>query len=172
MNILTQYTRRCLRRNRVRTLVTVIGIILSVALFTAVAEGAVSGLQYLVDVAKAEAGSYHAMYDEISQDQLEELRSQEGVEQVVTLDGLGWALAGDASQVYPYLRISAMSEDFCELVSVRLLEGRMPENSRELIISNRAAASTGADLRVGQRLRFRLGQRETLEGQPPGEHNP
>ena len=39
MNILTKYTLRCLKKNRVRTLVTIIGIILSVSLFTAVSEG-------------------------------------------------------------------------------------------------------------------------------------
>ncbi len=171
MNILTQYTRRCLRRNRVRTLVTVIGIVLSVALFTAVAEGAASGRQYLIDVATADVGAYHAMYDEISGAELDELRTLDGVDQIATLDGLGWALVGGENQVYPYLRISAMSENFTDLVSVRILEGRMPENDRELIISDRAAASTGAELRVGQRLSLDLGRRETTDGLPLGEHN-
>ena len=171
MSILTSYTLRCLRKNRVRTLVTLIGIVLSVALFTAVAEGAASGRQYLIDVATADVGAYHAMYDEISGAELEELRSLDGVDQIATLDGLGWAMVSDSTQVYPYLRVSAMSENFRELVSVRILEGRMPENDRELIISDRAAASTGAELRVGQRLTLDLGRRETTDGLPLGEHN-
>ena len=172
MNILTQYTRRCLGKNRVRTLVTVIGIILSVALFTAVAEGAASGRQYLVDVATADVGAYHGMYDEISDEELSELRGQEGLAELATLDGVGWAMVSDSTQVYPYLRISAMSENFRDLVSVRILEGRLPENENEIIISDRASASTGAELRVGQRLSLDLGQRETLDGLPLGEHNP
>ena len=171
MSILTNYTLRCLRKNRVRTLVTIIGIVLSVALFTAVAEGAASGRQYLIDVATADVGAYHAMYDEISEGELDELRSLDGVDRIATLDGLGWARVGDKTQVYPYLRISAMSENFTDLVSVRILEGRMPENDRELIISDRAAASTGAEFRVGQRLTLDLGRRETTDGLALGEHN-
>ncbi|MBQ3355963.1 MAG: ABC transporter permease [Oscillospiraceae bacterium] len=172
MNILTSYTRRCLKQNRVRTLVTIIGIILSVALFTAVAEGVWSGRQYLVDVAKASTGAYHAMYDEVSDPELAELRSMDEVERTTTLDGIGWALAGDASHVYPYLRISSMSENFTELVSVRLLEGRMPENDHELLISDRTVPSTGTEIRVGQTLHLTVGQRETLDGLSLGEHNP
>ena len=172
MNILTQYTRRCLRQNRVRTLVTVIGIVLSVALFTAVAEGAWSGRQYLVDVAEASVGSYHGMYDGLSDAELADLKAQKDVDQLATLDGVGWALAGDPDRVFPYLRISSMGEGFTDLVAVRLLEGRMPENDRELIISDRAAPSTGAKLEVGQTLRLAVGQRETLDGLPLGEHNP
>lgn len=48
MNVFHRYTRQALRKNRSRTWVTIVGIILSVALFTAVTEGAYSGVQYLV----------------------------------------------------------------------------------------------------------------------------
>ena len=101
MNILTSYTLRCLRKNRVRTVVTLVGIVLSVALFTAVAEGAASGRQYLIDVAEASVGPYHAMYDELSDAELAELKAQEGVDRLSTLDSVGWALAGDPDQVFP-----------------------------------------------------------------------
>ena len=48
MNVFHRYTRQALRKNRSRTWVTIVGIILSVALFTAMTEGAYSGVQYLV----------------------------------------------------------------------------------------------------------------------------
>ena len=48
MNVFHRYTRRSLRLSPARTLVTVIGIVLSMSLFTAVIEGAYSGLQYLI----------------------------------------------------------------------------------------------------------------------------
>ena len=38
MNVFHRYTRQALRKNRSRTWVTIVGIILSVALFTAVTE--------------------------------------------------------------------------------------------------------------------------------------
>ena len=45
MNVFHRYTRRSLRLSPARTLVTIIGIVLSMSLFTAVIEGAYSGLQ-------------------------------------------------------------------------------------------------------------------------------
>ena len=48
MNVFHRYTRQALRENRSRTWVTIVGIILSVALFTAVTEGAYSGVRYLI----------------------------------------------------------------------------------------------------------------------------
>lgn len=48
MNVFHRFTRQSLRKNRSRTWVTIVGIVLSVAMFTAVTEGAYSGVRYLV----------------------------------------------------------------------------------------------------------------------------
>ena len=171
MNILTHYTLRCLKQNRVRTLVTIIGIILSVSLFTAVAEGAYSGQQYLMNVAIANEGGYYGMYDEISDAELADLQSQKEVEQIATLDGIGWTLVGNSSSWTPYLRIRSMSDNFTDLVVLEILEGRMPQNDRELLISDRASACTGGELAVGQTLTLSVGQRVDKNGKPLGERN-
>ncbi|MBQ1410386.1 MAG: ABC transporter permease [Oscillospiraceae bacterium] len=163
MSILTHFTLRCLKQNRVRTLVTIVGIILSVALFTAVAEGAYSGWRFLLDFTSASQGSYHGLYYECSDAELAELRAQDGVHEVASLDGVGWALVG-TSPYQPYLRISSMSENLTDLLPIRLVEGRMPQNDHELLISNRAAEGIGADLAVGQQLTLRVGQRESTDG--------
>ena len=47
MSIFTKLTQRYLSKNKTRTIVTLIGIIVSMALFTAVIEGAYSGYQFL-----------------------------------------------------------------------------------------------------------------------------
>lgn len=48
MNIFHKFTWRSLRKNRVRSIVTVVGIMLSMAMFTAVIEAAYSGLAFLL----------------------------------------------------------------------------------------------------------------------------
>ncbi len=159
MNILTKYTLRCLRKNKVRTLVTIIGILLSVSLFTAVAEGAYSGQQYLLNVAKAEVGSYHGMYTGLSDEELQALSEEDEVRDLRTLDAVGWAVIAPENDMFPYLRIYSMSDNLTDLLSVNLLKGRMPENENEILISNRAAASTGADIAVGQTLTLQVGRR-------------
>ena len=62
MSILGKYTIRSMKCNKLRTLVTVIGIMLSVSMFTAVTESIASGQQYMVNVVKEQTGSFHAYY--------------------------------------------------------------------------------------------------------------
>lgn len=169
MSILTSYTRRCLKQNKVRTLVTIIGIILSVSLFTAVAEGAVSGQQYLIDVELAENGSYHGYYEGLSDAELAELKAQPELTAIATLTDVGWALVGDASRDEPYLRIASMSAGFPDLVTLRIKEGRMPQNAQELLIADNSYV-TGAELRVGDQLRLTVGRRVTTDGLPLGDY--
>ena len=165
MSILTKYTLRCLKQNRVRTLVTVIGIVLSVALFTAVSEGAYSGQQYLLNVIKASAGIFHGQYRELSAEQLAELRGDASVKQVETIDTAGFALLAPERDE-PFLVIGSMSKGLPDLVPIRLKEGRMPENDRELLISEDAQAKLGISFQVGQTLTLNVGQRcETSSGE-------
>lgn len=171
MNILTSYTLRCLKQNRVRTLVTLIGIILSVALFTAVAEGAYSGQQYLIRVTTAENGSYHGVYEGLSDRELEALKAEPSLTRLSTLTDVGWALVGDPARSEPYLRIVSMSAGFPDLVSVRLKEGRMPQNEHELLISDMAGA-TGATFFTGDTLQLQVGKRVSSYGDILTEHNP
>ena len=62
MNILNKVTLKILRKNKVRTIVTIIGIILSAAMFTAVTTAVSSGMQYLQDVEIYQNGSWHGVF--------------------------------------------------------------------------------------------------------------
>ena len=59
MNIFKTYVLRNLKNNRVRTIMTIAGIMLSVALVTAVIEGGFSGLEYLRNIMKETYGNHH-----------------------------------------------------------------------------------------------------------------
>ncbi|MDY3026433.1 MAG: hypothetical protein SOR74_05905, partial [Candidatus Faecivicinus sp.] len=82
MNIFHCLTRRALVKNRTRTLVTIIGITLSMALFTAVIQGAHSGLDYLARNEIASAGAYHGFYPSLTDSELSALESDGEVREV------------------------------------------------------------------------------------------
>ena len=65
MNIFQKYTARSLMKNKSRTIVTIIGILLSTAMVTAVIQAANSGLEYLKRVEIDENGAYHALFRNI-----------------------------------------------------------------------------------------------------------
>jgi putative ABC transport system permease protein len=61
MNVLHKYTIETLKKNKTRTIVTILGIALSMMLFTAVIEGAFSGKSYLEECIINLEGPYHGI---------------------------------------------------------------------------------------------------------------
>ena len=73
MNVFHRFTRQSLRKNRSRTWVTIVGIVLSVAMFTAVTEGAYSGVRYLVRTTEYTVGRFHGCYENVTEQQATQL---------------------------------------------------------------------------------------------------
>lgn len=134
MNVFHRYTRRSLRLNPARTLVTVIGIALSMSLFTAVIEGAYSGLQYLIRGEIEVEGAYHGYYYNLDGETKDRVLSDTALATAATWQRVGWAETG-GSAAYPYLLIVDAGDNLGDLLSIRLTQGsRMPENERELLL--------------------------------------
>ena len=95
MNVFHRYTRQALRKNRSRTWVTIVGIILSVALFTAVTEGAYSGVQYLVGAAEYTVGRFHGCYQNLTEQQATQLsRDEKEITEQSAWQLVGWGQVG------------------------------------------------------------------------------
>ena len=169
MNIFHRFTLASLKKNRVRTLVTVIGIMLSMALMTAVIEGANSGMQYLVRAETERVGAFHGYWREVEADKVSELARAEDVNKTAAFYRVGHArVTEETSRFVKYLQIEALGEGVTDLLSVRLTAGRMPENEREIILPDRYVEQV-ARVRVGDTLTLSVGQR-TLNGEPIAAH--
>lgn len=157
MNVLHKFTRESLKRNRSRTLVTIIGIVLSVALVTAVIEAANSGLSFLVRDETARAGAFHGAYFYLDAQDVEKIEQTDGIKDTAEWQEVGWSRleTGDADR--PYLLIRAVSENFEDLVAVRLTEGAMPESESEIVLPVKLKSRLGCA--VGDKLTLPVGQR-------------
>ena len=163
MNIFHRLTRRSLNANRSRTWVTIIGIVLSMALFTAVIEGAYSGQQFLIRSIEELQGRWLIYETGLNAQQADALRSTEGVAESAVWQELGWAEIGSENEYKPYLLVEAADEDIENLLSFRLLSGRMPENGNELLPAH--LASNGNVLyHEGDTLTVSLGRRVDANG--------
>ena len=161
MNIFHRYTAKTLRKNRSRTFVTIIGIILSAAMITAVTTFVVSLQSFLLRTAIANDGNWHGAVNQLSRDEIEQLRSDKRVSKVAELESIGYAkLAGSKNPVKPYLYVAGIDDVFRELMPIHLTEGRMPQNSSELLIPKHVAASGGVKFRLGEQLELALGERK------------
>lgn len=156
MNIMNQVTLRVLRQNRLRTLVTIIGIILSAAMFTAVTTSVASLQNFLVEVAIEADGDWHGAAMDVSTAHLEDLEQDAAVRSYTYLQNIGYAPLAEVNNDYkPYLFVGGMGERFTELMPVNLTDGRLPENTSEIILPKH--------LYTGGRLHYATGDILTLE---------
>lgn len=144
MKLFRQFTWRSLKANRSRTLVTIIGIILSVALLTAVAAGAYSGQQYMVEVCQAMEGNYHAFGEELSREALAKLENEAQVTSVATLERIGYAQGNELNAQRPYLYLAAASANLQDLLAVHLEQGRLPFTEDEIALPPAVCSRTGS----------------------------
>lgn len=68
MNIMNKFTIRTLKMNKVRTLITIIGIILSVAMLTAVTTFISSIQQFAINYTIYQDGSWHGAIYQLEED--------------------------------------------------------------------------------------------------------
>lgn len=160
MSIFRKYTRESLKKNRTRTIVTIIGIILSMTLFTAVIEGANSGIVYFRNLVVETEGCYHGYVSEVNNEQLDKLKNNKDIDKIAYLEELGVAKFDSENADKPYIRIAGMSEDLENLAGVRIKQGRMPENDNEIIIPDNIIANGGMAFSEGEEIELSLGTRE------------
>ena len=156
MNITKRVTWKSMWENRVRTVVTVIGILLSAAMFSAVTTLGYSLWSFLVDSQVYSTGDYFLRYDYTTQEHLEELAQDERVSRLGDLEILGYhSLSledGDRGYLNEVCVVAAGDAAFYDMVTVVLEEGRLPENSNELVISRNSyyyLQQSGKDCEIG-----------------------
>ncbi len=162
MNIFHKVTLQTLKKNKTRTLVTIIGIILSVAMFTAVTTSISTLQNYLVQVVVASDGGWHGAIEDLSKKELEELRSNDQVDKVVSIQSIGYAkLVGSKNEDKPYLFIGAVENNLTDLLPVKVIQGRMPQNSTEIILPEHLKNNGGVSYSIGDVLTLDVGDRMT-----------
>lgn len=161
MNIFRRFTLRSLWQNRTRTVVTIIGIILSVSMITAVTT-TVSSLQNFMKEATIQSdGCWHINFQEKKRDQIKDVAAKDEVEASAVYADIAFArLETVKKERTPYLYIGGFSEKFPEYLSVHMTEGRLPQNSGELILPADIVKESGISYKVGQKLELGEGVRK------------
>ena len=153
--IIFQVTAAYMRKNRKRTLITFAGILVMVVLMTAVFIGKDTALDYMQRTVAAEKGSWHAQVYDVTKKQAEEIRALDSVAEAEISKQLGYSDFPESGNPgsSPFLELKGYSGDLFDWMNIRVTEGRLPENDRELLLSARAL-SEGADVRVGDTIKI------------------
>lgn len=173
MKILNKFTIKNLRLNKKRTIVTIIGIMLSTALICGVA-GLVSSFQKtLVNATIATDGNFHAKFNDVSKDKFGYVTENQKIKQYFFTSELGWAkLEGGQNSNKPYVQIMEYDKTALENFGINLVEGRLPENSNEILISEHIRTNAQVNWKVGDKITINVGERIAEDGVKLGESNP
>lgn len=161
MNILNELTVKSLKKNKKRTIVTILGIILSVALITAITTFVSSMQGSLVDYAKKNVGNYHILVENVPKEKQKYLLHNEKVENSIVLQTIGnaktvsleYAVGLKEEDISKIKVRAAKKEDFADL-GIILQEGELPKNEKELVISEDFRNEYRTDIQVGDTLKL------------------
>jgi putative ABC transport system permease protein len=161
MNIVNKVTLRHLKENKKRTLVTIIGTIISVAMITAVATLTFSFLDLLQRQAIAQDGEWHVIFNDVNMEQVEGIKQDEETEEVILSRDIGYALLEENNQTKPYVFVKEYNTEGFEYFPVKLNEGRLPQAENEIVISEEILTKTDANFTIGDTLTLEVGERTT-----------
>lgn len=165
MNIFHKAALADLRRNRTQTVVTVIGVLLSAAMITAVAAFGVSLLDYVTRGAIRKYGDWHVALTDASPEEAQALAGDSRISAAVSIDNVGYALLEDGKNPdKPYLFLAGLPRDAGGTLPVVLLSGRMPENAGEVVVPAHLAVNGGVSYALGDTLTLSVGVRQGADG--------
>ncbi len=123
MNILNKFTIRNLKLNKKRTMVTIIGIILSTALICAVAGVFSSFQKTMVNYAIYENGNYHTIFYNIPKEEQKYIINNREVAEVFYMQGIGYSkLESSKNESKPYLYLMEFDEKALNNLGLKIIE--------------------------------------------------
>lgn len=169
MNVLNKLVTKSLKLNTKRTIGTIIGIVLSVALICAVSSMVSSFRQTLVENAINESGYYHIELLNINDNDINKLKLNKDIKDINLVYKLGYSSI-EIDSTFPYIEIASMDKDTLSNLSYELIEGRYPENDNEIVISNKIKLK--GKYKVGDVINLNVGDRVDGGGYPLYNSNP
>ena len=158
MKLLNKLTLKNLRLNKVRTAVTIIGIMLSAALITVVSGMALSGRQTMINGQTTWSGDYDVALDIIDNAVIETARNNRNVENAFYKERLGYARTKNADGETCNYSVLAMSENtYGNCFKIDLIKGKFPTNSGEAVVTKSFKTQDGKDVKIGDKITLDVG---------------
>lgn len=159
MSILNDLTIKNLKLNKKRTIVTIVGIILSTALMVGIGLLFSSFQDYMIRETISYNGKYEAEYGDVSLDKLNSIDKKDF--SYFYQKPIGFSKFDSANEYKPYLYISSVNKEYFN--ELHLISGRFAENDSELVISNHINTNGGASYKIGDIITLKYGER-VVEG--------
>ena len=173
MNVFNKVTLESLKKNRTRTIVTIIGIMLSAAMICASTTLVSSMRNFVLRCAIHIDGDwYGAVYDAAYKD-YEDIRDSDRVSSAAYAQVLGYAKIDSANERKPYLYVLGgdVASGYFKTMPVHLILGTLPKDSTEIILPEHLTSNGKVNYTLGDTVTLEVGDR-TLDGKRLGQDTP
>ncbi len=173
MNVFHKVTIESLKKNRARTAVTIIGVILSAAMMSAVTTLFSSLQNYLLEDAIYNYGNWHGVSEGKSYGAYEIVLGSDKVEAATCLQQLGYAVADGCQNEYkPYLYVLGAGGGAEGFLPIHITSGTFPDSPGEILLPEHLFSNGGVRYSIGDKLSLSLGERVDADGNPLSQHTP
>ena len=170
MNVLNRVTWNTLKKNRTRTIVTIIGVVLSAAMITAVTAFVSTMQDYMIRSVISQDGEWHLRFSGLQAAQLPLIRDNGETKAYAYQYPVGYAaLAESQNPDKPYLYIQAGDAASFDMRAIRLTQGRLPQNENELVLPEHLSTNGGVNYALGDTLTLEIGDRVDEESAVLGQ---
>lgn len=160
MSIFQKIVLRGLKKNRARTIVTVIGVALATLLLTAITTFAVSLQAYMAQGAISKTGNWEVAFTDVDDSWIQKQQKNTAVTGTTAYDNIGYAkLEGCSNPDKPYAFIAAFDDSFYQTLPVQLISGRLPQNDQEIVIPMHLQTNGGIEYFIGDTITLQVGTR-------------
>ena len=159
MSILNRLTIKNLRLNKKRTIVTIIGIILSTALMVGIGLLFSSFQDLMIRDTIGYNGKYEANYGDVDLNKLNNIKDKDFT--YFYEKPIGFSKIESSNEYKPYMYITSVNKEYFD--ELKLIEGSFPKNENEVVISNHVITNGGLNYKVGDIVTFKYGKRN-IEG--------
>ncbi|MEG0527283.1 MAG: FtsX-like permease family protein [Longicatena sp.] len=139
MNIMQKVTWKCMHQNKKRTIVTIVGVTICVAMISAVCILVTSFQDVMIRSSIAEKGSYEGFFVIDDEDVMENIVKEDAFEKTFRLSNIATSSLTESSIAIENtyrrdLSILGMDTEHSQLGGVLLKEGRLPTKDNEIVL--------------------------------------
>ncbi|HGM3506718.1 TPA: ABC transporter permease [Clostridioides difficile] len=155
MNLYTSLTIRYLKQNKRRTIVTIIGIILSTALICGIGNIFESFMDYQVRETIKNDGSFHVTFYDVNRKNVEYVTKSAEVEKHAFTKQLGYSKLENSEN--GILSIKQYDKNAIEGYRISIKEGRFPAKDGEIVLSENVINLMDDKLKIGDEITLKVG---------------
>ena len=150
MKIINKLTWRHLWANKKRTVITLFGIIISVAMVTAVFTSVESLMNTMGEITASYDGAWHAQYNELQSKDVQTLAKQKNVKAIGLSMDLGEISSkADSDSSKSRTDVLACNQNLFTIYSMKPATGRLPVTTRELLVTKSFITRNDLKWKVG-----------------------